>query len=789
VIADSEDLLVGPSAFGVRGDVRLENGSLVAVVASQDHAVGFAWSGGNLIDLAAAPAGEDHLNQVFLYLEDHFPRQARYDTVTVLSAGGGAAPAIVRACGVDTGDPRIRIETDYRLEPGAEWLTLESRFTQTGTATIHGYRIGDAIHWGRAEHLAPGHGFDLPGHRVTVPWVAAVGSHTSYGYISAHGLLDMPSGSVWSDPIGLVRDLEPNRPVTYVRHLLVGDGDTASLSARIGQLLGQRTGRLSGWIRSRGEPVADAQVQLRDATGALIHLASADADGAYAVDLVPGRYRASVEAPGRDRVDAEEVLELAPAARLSRSFELAPRSAIAWRIEGDDGRAPPVKVTIVGAEGTPNPNFGPPFRASGAREVIMSAKGMGEAPVGAGRYRVLISRGPEYELIDRRLEVKPGARPLVEGRLVRSVATPGYIAADLHQHAAPSFDSGVSLADRALSNASEGVEVLVATEHNTLSDYRDAIAASGLGRHLASIVGVEATTHSVGHFNAFPLVARPGLRNGMEDPEGWPPSRIFEFSRSLGDPAVPAFLQVNHPRAGQNIGYLNLMRFDAASGRAEDPRFSDAFDGMEIINFGFAADIEAQLADWFALLRAGRRITATGGSDAHTITGREVGWPRTFVCVDQDDPSHLDASAFTAALHAGCASVSGGPFIWIRSGATPMGGLARSKAGQVEIEVEVAAPTWIATERLRLYVDGEVATDLSLPAPSRDSSVRHHARHTLRCATDCFIVARVDASASLAPVLSTSAHRDPRPIAITNPIYVDVDGDGAYRRPRRGASP
>lgn len=782
VVSQPEQLLWGPAASGALGDVRLENGRIVAVIGGIDRAAGFAATGGNLIDLAPLPGGEDHLNQVFLYLTDEFPRQARYRQLEIVSAGGGTRAATVVARGVDTHHPAIGIVTEYTLEPGATWLTITSRFTSSSTGTIKGYAIGDALQWGRAEHFAPGFGYDISGKRIEADWIGGIGLGTSYAFVPDGPLkLKGPNGSMWSDPIGLVADLVPGKPVVYVRHAVVGRGDTASMQRAIARLRGDQIGRITGTVRHEGTPARDAVVQVMDPKGKLVGLAKVDEAGWYAIDLMPGEYRTEAAAPGRKpaRPGRGDPIRLEAGATESLNFNLGPEAAIAWRIEGDDGRAPPIKVTFTGTAGTPDPYFGPLFRGSGSRNIVLSARGVGAAPVGVGRFRVIISRGPEYELIEQEVEVTEGARPEIRGKLVRSVDTRGFIAADMHQHAVPSFDSGVSLEDRALSNAAEGVEVLVSTEHNAAVDYRPVIAAEGLGRTLATIIGTEATTHSVGHFNVFPLhIRRDDPRGGMSDPEGWTPLEIVQRTRALGDPGLLPFVQVNHPRAG-SIGYFDLMKLDPARGTAADPRFITDFDGVEVLSFGYREETDAVLEDWFSLLRRGHRITATGNSDSHTIYGREVGWARTLVCVDDDDPPRLDTEAFIAALRRGCATLSAGPFITIRSGEARMGDLLAAPGGQLELEVVVRAPSWIPTDRLRILVDGKPVREIPLSGTAPE---RHHQKHAVSCAKDCFVLAIVDSDADLFPILPRYGDRKPSPLAITNPIFVDVDRDGRYAR-------
>lgn len=784
VIESARELLWGPAATGAIGDFQLENGLVLAVVSHDPSTSGFAASAGNLVDLAPLPDGEDHINEIFMYLDDEFPRQATYSKIEIVSKGGRGKAARVRATGVDTGVDAVKIQTDYILEPGAHWVTLETKLTNTATYTMVKYEIGDAVQWGRTEHMAPGHGFDLPGRKITADWLCGIGRDTSYAIVPDAGArFTSFNGSMWSDPIGKTVDLAPNEPVTYRRHVVVGRGDTASLAATVAKLRGDRTGRLTGRVTHGGEPVRDAQVWfIEQKSEKIAGLARVDREGWYSIDLAPGRYRARAEAPGRTSVSSgNDFREVKVDQVGSLNFAMDAEGTLAWRITGHDGRAPPVKVTVLGVGDTPTPRFGPAFRADGAEHFVLSPRGVGEIKVSPGTYEVVVSRGMEYELVRETATVAAGERHTVKGMLERSVDTPGLICTDTHQHAAPSFDSGVSLPDRALSNAAEGVEVLIATDHNALTDYRPVIASAGLGRVVYSVVGTEATTHSVGHFNALPLVLQTGRpRGGMVDVEGWTPRQIFDFLDTLADPEIEPFVQVNHPRAGKT-GYFDLMRLDPKTGHAADPRYVEDYDGVEVIVMGKQDETARALQDWFALLRAGHRVTGVGASDSHTISLRPVGWPRSFVCVGDDDPPRLDVAELTRSLREGCVTVSVGPVVSIEAGETRMGGLATPKDGEVEVEVVVKAASWVGADRMRLYVDGEVAEEVPLEAS--EDPVRYRGTHTVRCEDDCFVLAWVDSAQDLQPVIMRRPHIDPLPAAVTNPIYVDANGNGRFDPP------
>jgi hypothetical protein len=387
----------------------------------------------------------------------------------------------------------------------------------------------------------------------------------------------------------------------------------------------------------------------------------------------------------------------------------------------------------------------------------------------AGRYRVTATHGPEYSIYDRELKVGSRENLTLHASLTRVVDTAGYIACDFHLHADPSHDSTVSLDDRVLSLVAEGVEFAVATDHNHVTDYAPAIERQQLGGALAASSGVEITTKTWGHFNAFPYPV------GVKPPptEQADPTEIFAAVRRN---APGAIIQVNHPRM-RGLGYFNRIELDGDNAATEG--FSFEFDTVEIVNgfdLGQPKHIEANIQEWFSLLNLGQRYTAVGNSDSHRLVYQWPGYPRTYVQVASDDPSRVTPAEIAEALRQGRATVSTGPFVMARlnDDAGP-GDLISVRNKRAKLLLKALAPEWIDVRRAEVYVNGGRAA--TVYANGSKDVTRIDWATELRFDRDSWVVVIVRGEKLLDSILPGTRAA---PFAFTNPIFVDVDGDGRF---------
>lgn len=454
--------------------------------------------------------------------------------------------------------------------------------------------------------------------------------------------------------------------------------------------------------------------------------------------------------------------------------------------EAGSNRSLPAKVSARGTGSTPDPRFGPSYLCAVAGYTVFAANGGAEMFVPQGRtYRLTVSHGPEYTA--EVLEVQTGATDIERAASLRRVLdTTGYVACDFHLHSDPSGDSRVPLEDRVTCCAAEGLEFIVATDHNVQTDYAPAIRATGLDSWLKSAVGDEITTNlpAIGHFNAFPLLYRaeaPG--NGALNANGLTPRLLLD---RVGKVAAlkDRVLQINHPRDG-NIGYFEIFKMDPETATSKDEKFHLEFEAIEVFNgITNPAHLDLALKDWFGILNHGRFICATGNSDSHKCVLHDAGYARSWVRVPDDaEPAKVRVEDVVAAVRAGRVVVSSGPFIRATvGGKDAVGGQFSSKEAPVALEVEVQAAPWITMEYLGLIENGKPVQRVEIPATGEDV-VRLRHRFELRPAADAWYVVYAEGRAYTAGAVTNPALR---PRAFTNPVRVDAEGDGKFTAPLEG---
>jgi len=776
-----EGLPPGGAVQGMAGDWVLESDRVRLVVAGLSDKPGRRRLAGAVIDAVAGtfPADELRAWQVLVLQEGHeLPLQAR----AILPVTRHQRPAVRVEHLVKK--ERLLVLTEVQVRPGRPYTEVRTRVTNQGATPARGLRIADRVAWPGSFCFAPGLGWVEAETRGPVRWFAREGRALSYalafpaGEVGVHFRFE-PHGPYDQLATSQPFDLAPGEARTVVRRLVVVRGGLAHLAAAAWPAAGIPVRPVSGTVQP---PPSRGRVNALDIQGRMILSAGLSPDGRFSLALPRGRYRLVAHGPGGQ--DTEEV-DLRTRADLSGLVLTPPLPGkLRYRITDAAGQTMPARLVVRGIEPHRDPHFGADHMAHGARNILHSHGGEGEAELPAGRFQVTVTRGPEYSIVSREVVVRAEQGVALRVSLEREVDTSGWIAADLHLHAEPSPDSSVSLVDRVASLAAEGIEFAAATDHNHITDYAGAIEALGARSRIAAVPGVEITTWDPqwGHFNAFPVPANLPVPPFA----GQTPASIFDWVRGQ---APEALLQVNHPRMEPGIGYFNLVQLDTATALGGE-HWRPTFDAIEVFNgmdLGRPEILEANLRDWYNLLNRGHRFTATGSSDSHRLVYQWVGYPRTYIRVAHDDPARLRAGEVAAALRAGQALVTTGPFIDARVGDVGPGQTVTAKDGTVRLHITVRAARWIDVRELQIVVDGETVRSDPIPATTRRVE---RARRTfeLDLARDAWIVVAISGVTLMEEVLPWSRAR---PVAFTNPIWVDVDGDGRYTPPAtsRDAAP
>jgi hypothetical protein len=253
------------------------------------------------------------------------------------------------------------------------------------------------------------------------------------------------------------------------------------------------------------------------------------------------------------------------------------------------------------------------------------------------------------------------------------------------------------------------------------------------------------------------------------------PQELFAAARAAAPQGRDKVVQVNHPRMG-SIGYFELLRLDPGdfeAWRRRSPLFDSSFDALEVFNGDDYSDIgrvEVCLRDWYALLNAGLRVTATGNSDSHKLTYHEPGVPRNFVRVADDSPGAFDERAFIDAVRRGKVVVSSGPFLRLSAGGAS--GDAKGVGDEIDpgddvaVHVHVEAPPWVDVATVEIVRRGEIVATWHPKSATAVVRLDETAHLPLRSGDWIIAIAR-----GAKPM--TLLHRaGALPFAFTNPIRI-----------------
>ena len=255
--------------------------------------------------------------------------------------------------------------------------------------------------------------------------------------------------------------------------------------------------------------------------------------------------------------------------------------------------------------------------------------------------------------------------------------------------------------------------------------------------------------------------------------------------------------------------------FDAMellTGRRNEDIHVFAQNGQPVLGSDGKPTFPGTVETWFALLDHGRMPTGMGASDSHHLLGDEPGYARTmlFVGAGKDVPGGFTRQDVIGAIKAHHAIVTNAPFVTMTIGNAMIGDTVVA-SGAIAVHVHVSAPSWAAVNTLTLYgstsaTPDHVVQSVAIPAPGTSFDMTF----TINPTQDAWVAAEVTGTSNMFPVLPPTEFppldvsviiqslsvgipgianlpigtlkpnhiHTSQPYAMTNPIWIDIDGNG-----------
>jgi hypothetical protein len=829
--------LAGPAALGTAEDWVISNRYAAFVIQKPGRYHTYYYYGGLPIDAAplqadaqgCRQAGPDTFGEMAfatgIFDAADFPQSVlrgfRGDKAEVVHDGADGQPAVLRVWGSDQtfwlvemelirraysaggSKPRsqplgIRMAVDYVLAPESPVLEMKLRLFND-TDKPRELAAGAVVFADDSTELEVWSGGKLDiggfGLQTGVPFISARGV-TSWGLATAaqnlaranisgvDALVDLDQ---IGGPLTLAPKGKPGDEVVQTWWLSVAQGGSdraiAALQPRLPEAQRAAVAKVTGTVveAATGKALSGGEVVVERLAG----MAWAPV---VATSVVAGKFELQVPAAvggqaQRLRLRQEGWPEPEPRpwpVQGAVDFALQPPARLVYEVRDTQGKAMPAKMLL--------------YQAGALVRRVYTATGTGELLVPPGNYEVSVARGYEYGVFEQAFTASAATSSQLKVVLPHHVDTTGFLCLDGHVHAGPSADSTVPMARRFVTAAAEGLEVVMHTDHEIITDPAPDLAASGVAAWVASVPGEELTAAAPEHINLW------GTPPDPSDPRGRPVSwfdkdfkQLYQEGRARGAQIVT----LNHPRGVDACNYLCAVEWDRIAGapKLTDPTaigmpqsatlWSWDFDAMELMNGTgnpFAAGVDGRRNgvwdDWQSFLNFGHRITGLGVSDAHDEQG--IGTPRTYIAAPTDDPAQFTMAMAQSAVLGGRALVSAGGFARVQIGDKGLGDTVAAVGGQVELMVEVQAIPQIDVQRVVVWANCDEVASVTATAP--DGVVKFKGKIPLKLSQDAHITLGAFGSKAMPRGFEPiDPLRVPR--VITNPIYVDVDGDGKWTPP------
>ena len=788
----------GKEADCIYGDYVLRNDEIIVVIAeplaTRNANMTVRNQGAMIIDLTRRDRPNDQLSayhpngmQAFFHSPDSIKITVDGAEVSVNDALRAQGKRIDWEC--STKSPSgLDITVRYTLIDGADAITAE---------TIIGNPKGEQMTFRISDYMRADRSFTFGNDKTTgMFWAHDEWFSQAYGVIAAGRTLKR-SGSRGS-VLQLLKDdadevtLQAGEDTTISR-LIIPAASLLELRGRASRLSGREVASVDILVTDPAGPVNHAKVSVSVA-GNEYASGRTDADGYLSFDFPHDDMKVTVEAIGRDPVESYYGWS---GADTKLHIQIPEAGYLVGDITDDAGQPIPCKVALHGVDGTATPDFGPESEAVAVKNLHYSHNGKFRQPIAPGKYEAIVSFGPEYDAVFETLEVIRGEETKITAKLKRVVDTTGWVSSDFHSHSTPSGDNTSLQLGRVLNLLCENVEFAPCTEHNRISSYAPHLKQLGVEHLMATCSGMELTGNPlpVNHQNAFPLEYTPRTQDGGGPTTDTNPLAQIE-RLAFWDDKSDKLVQENHPNLFQIIGDKDLN--DEADGGFEAMfGFMDVIEvhPPEAIFTKPEKDEKGRLSrnpiyHWMQMLNLGYRIPGVVNTDAH-YNYHESGWIRNYLKSPTDDPSKIYTMDMVHTSEAGHIVMTTGPFMEVvvrpqAQSITPAGipgDDVIALGGKATVSIRVQCANWLDINRVQVFVNGRPTEELNF---TRRESSKHFGNDVIKFEADVPLELAEDAHIIVAAIgegLQLGRVSGPRwgekpPVAVSNPIFVDIDGNG-----------
>lgn len=775
---------VGKEVDAIYGDYALRNDRIVVIVANPvagrkaNMTVGEV--GGCVIDMTRLDAPNDQLSC-------YYPGARRLPLRSAVIGGSADQPGnvVTLTCASEPADGKPTLTVLYSLRDGDDFLTVRNIYKNTTDKPLEIAASDDV----RADRTF-GPGRDANG---KVGWVYDEWWKQAYGFAPLEGTIEVKAANrafviAYSKGGEAPVKLEPGAEFEASVRIICG-ADPLHVRAVVNRLQGVEQHGVAVTVTDPSGPIDTAVVNVEQ-LGKPYASGQTGANGVLRFDLPAGTYKLTVESLGR----TGQSFDMNVTGPVARAVKLDAPGYVKATITDEKGGPIPCKVQFIGKNGTKDPFF---FADSGEHAVhnlYYTHNGRFRQAIAPGTYDVIISRGFEYDAVYASITVERGRDTEIAAKLIRTVDTTGWISADFHAHSSPSGDNTASQYGRVLNSVAEHLEFIPCTEHNRIDTYLPHLKRMGVEHLVLTCSGMELTGSigDVNHQNAFPLVMKPRIQdNGAPLVDANPRVQIERLA--LWDNKSEKLVQQNHPNIIKHAFDKNLDgKFDGGYGMFP---FMDVIEvhPLHPILQGPSVDEKTKVNNggntihsWLVALNQGIRVPGVVNTDAH-YNFHGTGWMRIYVKSPSDDPAQVKVLDMVHAAERGNIIMTTGPYLEVTgesaSGKANVGEDLAASDGKVKLRVRVQCANWCDINRVQVLINGRLDPELNFTRkanPDRFSDKTTKFEGVIEVPLDGdahLIVAAAGEGLTLGPVWGPQWGKY-MPIAVSNPIFVDVDGNG-----------